>query len=217
MAHLNSLLRAAVDCNEMTRKELCAAIGISRTSLFHILRGTALPRRSNLDRLLEELTLDDADAAEIIHAFEMERMNTFKSNRKEVRSARGMFKASLLASLQPSFTCRIGVKGLPDFWVDTADGEVPVFAGMKIVDHLNTLGKSQLVRSQSGQLNSSLWRAWVCVSVFEPIYRKYQEDYDPFNLTIATPETLLAGLPDVKAVGPEASRALVPDNILCIT
>ena len=209
MAGLNALLRDRVDHSGKSKTSFAKSVGLSRTSLFHILRGTSLPKRATLNRFLQQLDLDEQSATEINHCYETERLNTIRSSRKEVRSAQDLFKASLLASLRPASACRLGEKGLPDFWVTVKHGEdVPVLAEMNIIDPFSVLGRAQLVRSLSGQLDSRVWKGWVCVSAFEPIYKKYQEDFAPFNLHIVTPDSLVKALGETlqKDSGAEVSE-----------
>ena len=217
MIQLSSIIRYEVERSGISRTKLASAVGISRTSLFHILRGTALPKRATLDRMMEQLRLGAEVSAEINHAYESDRLNTIKSNRKEVRAARDLFRASLHGLLKPSFSCRVDPGGVPDFRVTIGDDEFPVFAEMKIVDHYRVLGRTQVVRSDDDGLGTARWKAWVCVSVFEPIYDKYQQDFEPFNVKIVTPDSLITEFSEMKKEAPVQSSQHVLDNILCIT
>ncbi|MDE0819801.1 MAG: helix-turn-helix transcriptional regulator [Opitutales bacterium] len=217
MIQLSSIIRSEVESSGISRIKLASAVGISRTSLFHILRGTALPKRATLDRILEQLQLGAEISAEINHAYESDRLNTIKSARKEVRAARDLFRASLLGLLQPSHSCRVVQDGFPDFRVTVGDDEFPVFAEMKIMDHYRVLGRTQVVRFHDGDLGSARWKAWVCVSVFEPIYDKYQQDFDSFNVKIVTPDSLITDFSEMENAVPVRSQQHVLDDILCIT
>ena len=217
MVQLSSIIRSEVESSGISRTKLASAIGISRTSLFHILRGTALPKRATLDRILEQLRLGAEISAEVNHAYESDRLNTIKSNRKEVRAACDLFRASLLGLLQPSYTCRVAPDGVPDFRVTIGDDEFPVFAEMKIIDHFRVLGRTQVVRARAGGLGDVEWKAWACVSVYEPIYDKYQLDFEPFNVRIVTPDSLIEELSELEELIPVWGQQHVLDNILCIT
>ena len=195
MSQLHEILLEAVETSGMSKTTFASAVGLSRTSLFHILRGTSLPKRGTLDNFIKVLKLEESIAGEWIHHLETARLNTIESSRKEVRSARQLFKSSTFSTLQQKGECELDASGLPDFWFSIHSHRIPIIAEMKIVDPYNLLGRIQLLRAQQGELRNNRWQTWVCVSEMEAAYDKYIADFQPFQIQVGTLDNLLANLP----------------------
>ena len=216
MARLYQLLQDAVDGSGMSKGDFAKAVGLSRTSLFHLLRGTSLPKRATLDRFLDVVACGDAAAEAMVHVFETERLRTIGTRRKAVRSAQELFRASVYSGLREVGECRLGVGRMPDFWMVTAQGEVPIFAEMRVLDPYNLLGRAQCVRAAAGRLEDAGWEAWACVSAQEAAYAEYQSRFAPFNLRIATSDALVQAMlgvraPVAKADGPSSDEHFLVD------
>lgn len=190
MARLYQLLQDAVDGSGLTKGDFAEAVGLSRTSLFHILRGNSLPKRPTLDRILRLVDRGSAADGEILHVFETERLRTIKSRRKAVRSEQDMFKANVFSLLKGVCECRMGEARMPDLWVSSAQGDIPVFTEMRLLDAYNLLGRAQCVRAEAGRLDDPGWEAWACVSGQEAAYDSYQTMFAPFNLRIGGVDAL---------------------------
>ena len=178
----------------MSKTAFAGEVGLSRTSLFHILKGQSLPKRSTLERFIRVTSLEGDAAKELIHLFETERIHTIQTTRKEVRSEREVFRSKVFAELEQAGSCSLDDSRLPDFWFKEGGQAIPVFAEGKITDHYNLLGRAQALRSKLGKLKAARWQAWVCVSEMEGIYSKYQEEFEPFGLKIGIVGDLLANV-----------------------
>ena len=132
MSQLHEILLDAVETSGMSKTAFASAVGLSRTSLFHILRGTSLPKRGTLDNFIKVLKLEASIAGEWIHLLETARLNTIESSRKEVRSARQLFKSSTFSALQQEGESELDASGLPDFWFNIHSLRIPIIAEMKI-------------------------------------------------------------------------------------
>jgi DNA-binding XRE family transcriptional regulator len=205
MSQLHEILLEAVETSGMSKTTFASAVGLSRTSLFHILRGTSLPKRGTLDNFIKVLKLEEPVAGEWIHLLETARLNTIESSRKEVRSARQLFKSSTFSALQKEGECELDSSGLPDFWLRIHSIRIPVIAEMKIVDPYNLLGRIQMLRAQQGELKNNRWQTWVCVSEMEPAYQNYIADFQPFQIQVDTLDNLLSSIPEAGEPVPEIS------------
>ncbi|GEM_PF-1339831 len=210
MALLHQKLRDLVDTCGMSKSAFASAAGLSRTSLFHILRGTSLPKRGTLDRFLQILKLEEGDAGELVHLLETARLNSIDTTRKEVRSAQELFRSSVFADLQKVGECTLVESRIPDFWLNLKGQNIPVFAERKIIDPFNLLGRAQALRSRSGELKSSRWQVWVCVTEMEPAYENYLEDFEPFHLRVGTLDALLKSISEPTATKRESKKASTP-------
>lgn len=205
MSQLHEILLEAVETSGMSKTTFASAVGLSRTSLFHILRGTSLPKRGTLDNFIKVLKLEEPVAGEWIHLLETARLNTIESSRKEVRSARQLFKSSTFSALQKAGECELDSSGLPDFWLRIHSIRIPVIAEMKILDPYNLLGRIQMLRAQQGELKNNRWQTWVCVSEMEPAYQNYIADFQPFQIQVDTLDNLLSNIPEAGEPVPEIS------------
>ena len=196
MSLLHQKLRDLVDTCGMSKSVFASKVGLSRTSLFHILRGTSLPKRGTLDRFLQILEMEEPEAGELVHLLETARLNSIETTRKEVRSAQEVFRSSVFTALQKLGECTLVESRIPDFWLNCKGQNIPVFAERKIIDPFNLLGRAQALRSRSGQMKNAHWQVWVCVSDMEPAYTNYLEDFEPFRLRVGTMDQLLKFLPD---------------------
>jgi transcriptional regulator with XRE-family HTH domain len=212
MSQLHETLTEAVETSGMSKTAFAEAVGLSRTSLFHILRGTSLPKRGTLEKFIRILGIQELQAGEWVHLLETARLNTIETTRKEIRSARQLFRSSVFTALQKEGECELDPSGLPDFWFSKNSRKVPVIAEGKIVDPYNLLGRVQMLRAEKGELKNSRWITWVCVSTMEPVYQKYIQDFKPFQIHVGTLDTLLALIPqiDVIADEPEAEQIHPP-------
>ncbi len=199
MARLYQLLQEAVEGSGMSKGDFAKAVGLSRTSLFHLLRGTSLPKRATLDRIIEVVDCGDVSAGEMVHVFETERLRTIHTRRKAVRSAQELFRASVFSGLREVCECRLGEARMPDLWVVTSRGDLPVFTEMQVLDPYGLLGRAQCVRAEAGRLEDASWDGWACVSAQEGAYVKYQSMFEPFNLRIATADELVRAVEDAGA------------------
>jgi len=204
MSQLHEILLEAVETSGMSKTAFASAVGLSRTSLFHILRGTSLPKRGTLDNFIKVLKLEEPIAGEWIHLLETARLNTIETSRKEVRSARQLFKSSTFSALKKAGECELDASGLPDFWFTKGSRRIPIIAEMKIVDPYNLLGRIQMLRAQQGELKNNRWQTWVCVSEMEPAYDKYIADFQPFQIHVGAVKSLLANMPDSDEEPPPA-------------
>ena len=204
---LNEILRSEVDLNRISKTALAQAVGISRTGLFKILKGTVLPKAATLEALLRELGVGGEEAARIWRAFEGERYATIGTARKEVRSARKMFVATLLETVHGLILAeRSRDAWEPDLWARTSLGEFPVFAEMKILDHYGIFGRAVFAKRKSIHGSSLVWKAWICVPVLTDADRRFNEDVSSIDLhlTIVTPDGLLQGIRELEAIAEEA-------------
>lgn len=209
---LNEILRSEVDLNRISKTALAQAVGISRTGLFKILKGTVLPKAATLEALLRELGVGVEEAARIWRAFEAERYATIGTARKEVRSAKKMFVATLLETVHGlTLAERTGDAWEPDLWVRTSLGEFPVFAEVKILDHFGLFGRAVFAKRKTVHGSSPEWKAWICVPALTDADRRFNEDVSSIDLhlTIITPEDLLQGIRELEAI---AEEALLEEN-----
>ena len=209
MSQLHERLKELVEGSGLSKTEFAKEVGLSRTSLFHILKGQSLPKRSTLERFIRVSHLGGDAAGELVHLFETERIHTIQTTRKEVRSEREIFRSQVFSELEKAGECRVDDSRMPDFWYGKGSQAIPVFAVGKITDHYNLLGRAQSLRAQQGRLKAARWQAWVCVSEMEGIYSKYQQDFQPFGLKVGLLGDLLANAGS-HPLPPEEPEAPVP-------
>ena len=194
MSQLHERLKELVEGSGLSKTAFAGEVGLSRTSLFHILKGQSLPKRSTLERFIRVTSLAGDAAGELVHLFETERIHTIQTTRKEVRSEREVFRSQVFEALEKAGDCSLDESRMPDFWFGSGGQAIPVFAEGKITDHYNLLCRLQALRAKQVKLRAAKWQAWVCVSEMEGIYAKYQQDFEPFGLRIGLVGDLLANV-----------------------
>lgn len=207
MSKLSELLHGVVARSALSKTAIAKDTGISRTALFHLLKGTSLPKRSTLEGMIACLNLDEEKATSIRHAFEAERYATINTARKEVWAAKDMFLSTLLETVHGlTLADRTRDAWEPDLWARTSLGEYPVFAEMKILDHHGIFGRAVFAKRKSIQGSLPGWKAWICVPVLNDADRRFNEEVlsIDFNLTIVTPDGLLQGIRELEAIAEEA-------------
>ena len=212
MSKLSELLHGAVARSALSKTAIAKDTGISRTALFHLLKGTSLPKRSTLEGMIACLNLDEEKATAIRHAFEAERYATINTARKEVRTAKDMFLATLLETVHGlTLADRTGDGWAPDLWALTSLGEFPVFAEMKILDHHGIFGRAVFNERKSVHGSLPDWKTWICVPDLTDSDRRFNEEVSSidFKLTIVTPDGLRQGIRELEAI---AEEALLEEN-----
>jgi DNA-binding XRE family transcriptional regulator len=213
MALLHERLKELVEGSGLGKTDFAKAVGLSRTSLFHILKGQSLPKRSTLERFVRVTSLGGEAAGELVHLFETERIHTIQTTRKEVRSEREVFRSHVFAELEKAGECVVDESRLPDFWFGGEAGlGIPVFAEGKVTDHFNLLGRAQVLRAKAGRLKDASWRVWACVAEMEEAYAKYQEDFTPFGLRVGLTQEMAKGAAKVLAHGKKTPAPKAKDT-----
>ena len=133
MSNFSDILKDEVEGTrtKLTKTKLAKEVGISRTSLFNILKGRSLPKRSTLNGLLIAMETPQSPKDIIWQLFEAVRLRTVATARKIVTTAKDRLTSRIIDQLNRDG----GVKTLlstqyeredtlgfqPDFWI--LDGE----------------------------------------------------------------------------------------------
>jgi transcriptional regulator with XRE-family HTH domain len=209
---LNEILRTELDSKRISKTALAQAVDISRAGLYKILAGVVLPKAATLEALLRELGVGVEKAAHIWRTFESERYATIGTARKEVRSARKIFVATLLETVHGlTLADRTGEAWEPDLWAETSQWVFPVYAEVKILDHFGLLGRAIFAKCKSVQGAFPDWKAWICVPALTDADHRFNKDVLSLDLQviILTPEDLLQGIGVLETI---AEEALLEDN-----
>jgi transcriptional regulator with XRE-family HTH domain len=175
------LLRAAVDRKGISKIDLAAKVGISRTALFKLLKGTSLPKLATLQSLVDALGVEESTAAKIRQAYESDRYASINTKRKAVKAAKEMFVANLLESNDWLVPADADAPAWhPDLWAKKGLDEYPVYAEMKILDHYSFLGRAKMAKELKpcGRLKS---QAWVCVPMITVLDQQFNEECEPLD------------------------------------
>ena len=190
MALLHQILQDAIANSGLNKGDFAKACGLSRTSLFHILNGTSLPKKPTLNRISKVLKKDQKFLKHLDQLYQSELLQKFNSRSKVVKTEQEHFRARLFSKIKRKFDCSVEESRIPDFWVNSNSVEVPVFAEMRITEPYNLLGRAQSLYAKSERIT----KIFACVSVANSIHETYKQIFATSNLEIVTSDHLIREL-----------------------
>ena len=181
-----------VRSNPMTVSEIARKAGISRPSLYDLLKGKSLPRESTLERLIEVIQ-PPARQVEFLHSsHQIERLRSTRSHRMiHLRDKQHFVRILSDLLLAKGHEIARSPKNHEIDLVLRIDStkRIPIIADLRLLDSTQTLGDILFAMHEL-----STTQGFICVSSLKGLSRSIPSLFSKYGVKIITPKALLREL-----------------------
>ena len=185
---LSDLIRS----NPMTVSEIARNAGISRPSLYDLLKGKSLPRKSTLERLIGVLQPSARQVEFLYSSHQIERLRSTRSHRMiHLRDKQHFVRSLSDQLLAKGHEIARSPKNHEIDLVLRIDNKkrIPIIADLQLLDSTQTLGNILFAMHEL-----STTQGVICLSSLKGLSRSIPSLFSKYGVKIITPKALLREL-----------------------